>query len=213
MSSIKDKLKTQAKAKLSVTAKVPEIKEALPVSELQQITYQIKSDLDELREIQEWWENKKGRVVEIKKNVMERLIFVRDNKKKLLAGRSFEDYLVNEVGVSKGYFYDNVRALEIAKEHNKPDLLAGIDPKALLLADSIEDPEVKKAVIGRAGELSREDVKALKEMGDISAEVVENYVPISQRDFIVKRSKTSITITTSQSDILDRIEKYTNSLK
>ncbi|HRX16820.1 MAG TPA: hypothetical protein P5123_10945 [Spirochaetota bacterium] len=209
MSSVKDKLKKNAKNKLAVTAKKPVVDNKVSVlNDIDKITFEIKSNLDEIREIQEWWSEKKNRVVELKKSIMVRLIFVRDNKKNLLGSRTFEDYLVNEVGVSKGYFYDYVRALGIATSYKKPNLLDSTDPSVILLADKIEDDDVKKAVINRAAELSREDVKQIQKSSDLSPDYVSNYVPIANRTCNVKIGKDSIYIKSSEPDVLEKIKKF-----
>ena len=89
---------------------------------MKRITYEIKSDLSELNEISDWWKTKKERVAEIQSSVMEKLMYVRDNKKKLLAGRTFEDYLVSDIGITKGHFYEQMQAYNVCVEYNKKDL-------------------------------------------------------------------------------------------
>lgn len=127
--SKKDLLKRKAKGKLAIDVKetaravVPREKEG----DLKRITIEIKSDLEELRDIAEWWKAKKDRVVVLKQNIIEKLIFVRDHRKKLLAGRTFEEYLSNDVGISKGYFYEQLQAYNICAQYQKPGLFKQVD--------------------------------------------------------------------------------------
>lgn len=203
MSSIKDKLKQQSKAKLAVTTE-PNLKvitkTAVVTSEIDKITYEIKSNLDEIREIQQWWDTKKTRVTELKTVIIEQLIYVRDNKKALLHGITFEDYLTNEIGISKGYFYNMTKALEIASEFKKPGLVYEADPKLIIMSQQFEDKKVQKAIIDKAGTLTREDMKTLQSQGSITAEYVESYIPISERMCTVKKTKDKVFITINSED-------------
>ncbi len=128
--SKKDLLKKKAKGKLAIDAKqtalavVPKAKGG----ELRRLTLEIKSDLDELRDIAEWWKAKKERAAELKENIIKKLMHVRNNRKKLLGGRTFEEYLTNDVGISKGYFYEQIQAYNVCMKYNKPGLFNEIDP-------------------------------------------------------------------------------------
>ena len=166
MSSIKDQLREKAKGKLAVNAdssavgaEVPVIVEKNVASELTGITREIRSDLDELREISEWWQTKKERVAEIQKNVVERLIYVRDHMKKLLGSRTFEDYLTSEIGITKGYFYEQLQAYNVCVEYNKKDLFGAVDTKVLVNIAREENKNVQQKLINRAPSLTRDYFK------------------------------------------------------
>ena len=168
--SKKDLLKEKAKSKLATgTVKPVETKKVLALtgtSELVKITREIKTDLDEMRDISEWWSEKKLRVNELKENIITKLMYVRDNKKTLLPDRTFENYLVEDIGISKGYFYEQLQAYNICVEYRKPKLFKEVDHKVLVNIAREEDKEKQKELIEQASDLNREYFK--KDRGKVS---------------------------------------------
>ena len=162
--SKKDELKKKAKGKLDTSKKADEAKTAVVVkySELDKITREIRSDLEEMQDIAEWWQEKKQRVSELKEAIIERLIYVRDNKKNLLGGRNFEDYLSNDIGISKGYFYEQLQAYNLCKEHNRTRLFNEVDPKVLVGIAREKDKDKQSELINKAKELTRYDFKKVR---------------------------------------------------
>ena len=127
--------------------------------ELRRLTLEIKSDLDELRDIAEWWKAKKERVAELKESIIKKLMHVRNNRKKLLGGRTFEEYLTTDVGISKGYFYEQLQAYGVCAEYQKPGLFKEVDHKVLVNIAREKDKEKQKELIEKAASLSRDDFK------------------------------------------------------
>ncbi len=163
MSSLKDQLRDKAKGKLAVTT---EQVTSLPVAqnnnlsaEIYRITREILTDLGELREISEWWSAKKTRVAEIQKNVVEKLVYVRNNRKKLLGGRTFDDYLTADIGITKGYFYEQLQAYNVCAEYNKKDLFGTVDTKILVNIAREENKAQQQKLINRAPSLTRDYFK------------------------------------------------------
>jgi len=158
--SKKDLLKEKAKAKLAIsTVKPVEAKKAVAVSgssELAKVTREIKIDLDEMRDISEWWNEKKVRVNELKESIITKLMYVRDNKKLLLPDRTFESYLTDDIGISKGYFYEQLQAYNICVEYRKPKLFKEVDHKVLVNIAREEDKEKQKELIEKAPSLNRD---------------------------------------------------------
>lgn len=165
--SKKDLLKEKAKSKLATGMVKPvELKKAVALtgtSELVKITREIKTDLDEMRDISEWWNEKKLRVNELKENIITKLMYVRDNKKSLLPDRTFESYLSEDIGISKGYFYEQLQAYNICVEYKKPKLFKEVDHKVLVNIAREEDKEKQRKLIEKAPDLSREYFKKDKE--------------------------------------------------
>ena len=191
MSSIKDQLREKAKGKLAVNAEssavgaeVPVIVEKNVASELSGITREIRSDLDELREISEWWQSKKERVAEIQKNIVERLIYVRDHKKKLLGSRTFEDYLTSEIGITKGYFYEQLQAYNVCVEYNKKDLFGAVDTKVLVNIAREENKSTQQKLINRAPSLTRDYFKK-SDVSD-SAKKLAGKAKVNKSKMIIK---------------------------
>lgn len=169
--SKKDLLKEKAKAKLATSVTVKAEVVNLPVvsgGELKAITMEIKASLEEIQDVADWWKEKKIRINELKEVVIEKLIYVRDNRKSLLGGRTFEDYLVNEIGLSKGYFYEQLQAYEVCVEYKKPKLFKEVDHKILVNIAREKDPDKKKVLFDNAKDLSREDFKKEKQDAKVS---------------------------------------------
>jgi hypothetical protein len=185
--SKKDLLKEKAKAKLATSyVKAEKVEETKVVTvignvELRNITREIKSDLDEMRDISEWWAEKKFRVNELKENIITKLMYVRDNKKSLLPDKTFESYLVDDIGLSKGYFYEQLQAYNVCLEYKKPKLFKEVDHKVLVNIAREDDKEKQKELIGKATELNRDYFKKVK-----PAEKV------SPTDFSVKKTSSGV---------------------
>ncbi|HPC43150.1 MAG TPA: hypothetical protein PLD91_19705 [Spirochaetota bacterium] len=197
----KELLKQKAKGKLAIDVKpaaalalVPKQKEG----DLKHITLEIKSDLDELRDIAEWWKAKKDRVNELKQNIIEKLMYVRKNKKKLLGGRTFEDYLTTDVGISKGYFYEQLQAYNVCMEYNKPGLFNEIDPKVLVNIAREKDPDKQKKLIEKAPTLSRDDFKKVRPSDFSGKEGADAFTAMISQD--------ELTIKVADKRILKQIE-------
>ncbi len=170
--SKKDLLKQKSKAKLATSVvKAEEVKNVIVLTgnaDLKNITREIKSDLDEMRDIADWWSEKKIRINELKENIITKLIYVRDNKKSLLPDRTFEAYLTEEIGISKGYFYEQLQAYNICVEYKKPKLFKEVDHKVLVNIAREDDKDKQKELIGRAAELNRDFFKKEKSAEKVS---------------------------------------------
>jgi preprotein translocase subunit SecD len=202
--SKKDLLKQKAKGKLAIDVKdaalavVPREKEG----DLKRITIEIKSDLDELRDIAEWWKAKKDRVVELKQSIIEKLIYVRDHRKKLLVGRPFEEYLSNDVGISKGYFYEQLQAYNICAEYQKPGLFKKVDHKILVNIAREKDKDRQKELIQKAPTLSREDFKKVSPTDFSRKEAAGD----DEDAFIATVNRDALSIKVTDTRILQQIE-------
>jgi hypothetical protein len=198
--SKKDLLKKKAKGKLAIDAKqtalavVPKAKGG----ELRRLTLEIKSDLDELRDIAEWWKAKKERAAELKENIIKKLMHVRNNRKKLLGGRTFEEYLTNDVGISKGYFYEHLQAYNICAEHKRLDLYKEVDPRVLVNIAREKDPEKQKKLIEKAPTLTRDYFKKVRPPDFSGKEEEDPFTAMISRD--------DLTITVADKSILRQIE-------
>ena len=203
MSSIKDQLKEKAKGKLAVseTAVVPVVTavQSDGAAELSRITREIRSDLDELEEISEWWKNRKARIAEIQRNVLEKLIFVRDNKKRLLSNRTFEDYLTSDVGLSKGHFYEQIQAYNVCVEYKKPELFDEVDTKILVNIAREEDKAKQRKLMERAPSLTRDFFKK-SDTSDSGSTAKK------KKTFVAKVNRQKMTIKVADLRILKQIE-------
>lgn len=164
--SKKDLLKQKARAKLATSLnksepKAESVNQVVVIgdAELSRVTMEIKASLEEMQDIFEWWQEKKSKVAELKQFIIEKLIYVRNNKKKLLPSRTFEDYLVSDIGISKGYFYEQLQAYNICMEYKKPGLFQEVDHKVLVNIAREKDKDRQKELIDSAKSLSRDDFK------------------------------------------------------
>lgn len=203
--SKKDLLKQKAKPKLATSAAViPLPVKAQKHGELDHITREIRSNLDELRDIQMWWQEKKIRVSELRESIIDRLVYVRDHRKKLLPNRTFEDYLTNDIGISKGYFYEQIQAYNVCMEYKRPELYKDVDPKVLVNIAREKDPERQKELIEKAPSLSREYFKKVRP-SDFS-EKARGADPASDPAMAII-SRNDLTIRVSDAKVLRQIEE------
>jgi hypothetical protein len=202
--SKKDLLRQKAKGKLAISAatdKKPSLAVVVKDDELKKITREIRSSIEEMQEIHEWWKEKKERVNELKELIIERLMYVRKNKKRLMGGRNFEDYLVNDIGISKGYFYEQLQAYNVCLEYNKPALFKEVDHKVLVNIAREKDSNRQKKLIEKAPALSRDYFKKVSptdfSAGDSSAD---------ENKFIAEVSRGTLSIKVADSRVLKQIE-------
>jgi len=203
--SIKDQLKAKAKGKLSVVEQPAEKpKTAVAVvekgSELASITFEIRSELDELREISDWWKEKKERAAEIQRSVIEKLKYIRDHKNKLLGSRTFEEFLNTDIGVTRGYFYEQLQAYSVCVENNKKDLFGTVDTKILVNIAREEDAAKRKKLLDRAPSLTRDYFK--KSDASDSDSTSKKGSPA----FVAKVNRERMTIKVTDPKILKQIE-------
>jgi len=191
--SKKDLLREKAKGKLATSAVKPAEEKVVSISgssELVKITREIRSDLDEMKDIAEWWNDKKIRINELKENIVTKLMYVRDHKKQLLPDRTFESYLSEDIGISKGYFYEQIQAYNLCIEHKKPSLFKEVDHKVLVNIAREKDLEKQKELLKKAPELSREDFKKdkLEKISPTDFSKAENILPDIATAKFAKRS-------------------------
>jgi len=199
--SKKDMLRQKAKGKLAADIKTPTlaiVPKEKTSGDLKRITLEIKSDMNELQDIAEWWKAKKERVNELKQNIIEKLIYVRNNKKKLLVGHTFEEYLSNDIGISKGYFYEQLQAYNVCADYKRLDLFKEVEPRILVNIAREKDLDKQKKLIEKAPTLTRDYFKKVRRP-DFSVKEGED-------PFTAMISKVDLTITVSDKSILKQIE-------
>ncbi|UCH97909.1 MAG: hypothetical protein JSV88_13930 [Candidatus Aminicenantes bacterium] len=130
--------------------------------ELNDITREIKADLEELKEIVISVKEKRERAAELRMKIIEKLIEVRKNKKVLLGERNFSDYLEKDIGITRGHLSEQVKAYELCMENNKPEYFKEVDPKVLVGIARIKDKELQKKLFERAPELTREYIRNVR---------------------------------------------------
>lgn len=193
--------KAKTKKVLETTSSGSENVPAVVEKELEKITRVIKADLQKLDAIVEWVKEKKKQFNDTRERIVQNLIYVREHKKRLLKGRTFTEYLEDEVGISKGYFYEVLRAFELAQEYKKPELFQNVDYRILADIARIDDVKTRENLLKRADTLTREDVK--KSAGQTFSETIEASFTVEN---MAEVNNTSLTIKLPNADILKEIE-------
>jgi hypothetical protein len=188
----------KAKQKKTLEVASPTVEDTVPVvvtNDLDRITSEIRADLQKLDAIVNWVNDRKKQFAETRERIVKNLIYVRDNRKRLLGVRTFEEYLEGDVGVTKGYFYQVLRAYEIAHEFKKPELFENVDYRILSDISRIESEKVKEQLLRKAENLSRDDVKkaVMKERGLFEEKKsTEETAEINREKLTVKLSSKAI---------------------
>lgn len=154
--------KAQSKKILETSSGHLDIDQSVPAvieNDLDRITREIRSDLQKMDAIVGWVADRKKQFAESRERVLKNLIYVKDHKKKLLPDKTFEDYLENDIGITKGYFYQVLRAYEISQDFKKPELFENVDYRILSDISRVENEKIRKDLIRRAESLTRDDVK------------------------------------------------------
>lgn len=185
--------KAQQKKTLEVTSSVVETLPVVTENDLDKITAEIRSDLQKLDAIVNWVNDRKKQFAETRERIVKNLLFVRENKKRLLGPKNFEEYLESDVGITKGYFYQVLRAYEISHEYKKPELFENVDYRILSDISRIDNEKVKAQLLNKADSLSRDDVKmaVMKDRG-IPLEPVSETAEINRERLTIRLPTKSI---------------------
>lgn len=161
--NLKNKLKEQAKKVLSTQTELVEVSNnpiVLEITEIDKITLDICSNLQELNEIKDFMIVKKQQAAQLRENIIKSLIYVRDHKKVLLT-TSFENYLEKTIGITKGYFYEQVQAYELCQQYQLQHYFSEIDYKILVYIARVKDKETQQLLIKKAPMLTRDLLKQM----------------------------------------------------
>ena len=130
--------------------------------DISEITLKIRKDIEELKNIIVDVRAKRHRAYELRSRIIEQLIYVRQNKKTLLKGRNFTEYLEIDVGITRGHFSEQLKAYELCVENNKPEYFNTIDTKVLVGIARIKDKKLQKLLFEKAPQLTREDISYVR---------------------------------------------------
>jgi hypothetical protein len=127
-----------------------------------EITLKIREDIEELKNIIADVRAKRHRANDLRSRIIEQIIHVRQNKKRLLNGRTFTDFLEIDVGITRGHFSEQLKAYELCVENNKPEYFNTIDTKVLVGIARIKDVKLQKLLFEKAPELTREYIRNVR---------------------------------------------------
>jgi hypothetical protein len=192
--NLKNKLKTQANKVLSTQQATSSSSMKTTLSAIDKITREIKANLQELNEIKEFFIVKRQQAALIREKIIQTLLYVRDHKKELLK-ESFEEYLETQIGLTKGYFYEQVQAYELCQKYGVPEYFSEIDYKILVYIARVKDKEYQKLLIYKAPSLTRETLKYI---------TLDN---IKNHDLVFEKKKANFSISEKASEISLVFEK------
>lgn len=136
------------------------VSEAREPRSIEEFTEQIKGDLGIMGAAADAIRTQRNRLSEARGRIIRSLIKIRDNKEQYLGNRSFQSYIEQELGMSRGHVYETLQAYEVCLKHGRPELyIEGMaDTKVLVQISRIESEKRQKQLIEKAEELKRGDV-------------------------------------------------------
>lgn len=130
--------------------------------DLFEITLKIREEIEELKNIIADVRTQRHRANQLRSRIIEQLIYVRQNKKVLLNGRTFTKYLEDDVGITRGHFSEQLKAYELCMENNKPGYFNTIDTKVLVGIARIKEKKLQKELFEKAPQLTREYIRNVR---------------------------------------------------
>ena len=131
------------------------------LSKVDDILQDIENELNLLNGAKEIIEKKAKNVLKHKKNIIIKLYELKKHEKELVKSKeiTFEEYL-NEIGVSKNYYYESARAYKLCLDYNKPEVFINKDVKVLLEISKLEDKTEQKETFKNIDSITRKDFQA-----------------------------------------------------
>ncbi len=163
--SNQQEIKNESKSIVPTTSGNVDVKtgdQIIASDDIFEITRKIREEIDELKNIIADVRAKRHRVNELRSRIIEQLIYVRKNKKTLLKGRNFTEYLEIDVGITRGHFSEQLKAYELCVENNKPEYFNTIDTKVLVGIARIKDKKLQKLLFEKAPEMTRADIRYVR---------------------------------------------------
>jgi len=154
--------------------------------DIYEITIKIREDIEELKNIIADVRAKRHRANELRSRIIEQLIYVRQNKKTLLKGRNFTDFLEIDVGITRGHFSEQIKAYELCMANNKPEYFNTVDTKVLVGIARIKDKELQKELFERAPQLTREYIRNVRRSNILGKAIDPQKVTSEAADFLKK---------------------------
>jgi len=150
--SKQDELLAKAKKKSPVSAATPFVPEVVEDSELDVITRRIKGNVDQ-------FERLRDKAKDLKKRIADDILYVTQNKSRLLPHRSLQDYITNDLQISKEYFYQIKRGYDFLLEHNKEDLIEEADFRIIDDIARIKNKKVQEKLLSNIQNVTRSTIK------------------------------------------------------
>jgi hypothetical protein len=154
-----EEIKLESKSIVPTTTDNGDVKtwdQIIASDDIFEITLKIREEIDELKNIIADVRAKRHRANELRSRIIKQLYYVRQNKKRLLKGRTFTEYLKNDVGISRSHFSEQLKAYELCEKNNKPEYFNTVDTKVLVGIARIKDEKLQKELFEKAPQLTRE---------------------------------------------------------
>jgi hypothetical protein len=198
---IQDKLIKNAKKNL-VTSSSAFLAPA--VTDLDTTINRIKRNIKFLQTIKDQAETSKSEIVKD-------LIFLKNHQEELLneKGITFEDFLKNEIGIAKSFFYEQIKAYELCLEYNRTDLYDSVDSKILVNIARMDDKKQREKYLIKSPELSRKDIPLVRRPNSEDAVYVlpkDEFPTNKKKGSYIKRDKKKENL------VFDFLKNYSSAL-
>jgi hypothetical protein len=125
---------------------------AVEENELDIITNRIKANVEQ-------FERLRDKAKELKKKIADDVLFITQNKKRLLPDRTLQDYIINDLQISKEYFYQIKRSYDFLLEQDKTDLISQADFRIIDDIARVKDKKVQAELLENIDTVSRAQIK------------------------------------------------------
>ncbi|HRX16819.1 MAG TPA: hypothetical protein P5123_10940 [Spirochaetota bacterium] len=121
-------------------------------NELQEITNRIKSNVSRFEKL-------RREAGKLKQQIADDVLFVAKNKNRLLPNRTLQDYIENDLKISKQYFYSIKRSYDFLIENNKAELIRDTDFRIVDDISRVKDKEKQKELLAKTTFLTRDQIR------------------------------------------------------
>ena len=159
MTDISEKQKKKAEKLLNgLKTGQQKIPTAVAVTVIQSVEKEVVKRIDRIKNNLEIMSESKGQIIED-------LNFLKEHQAELTekTGLTFESFIKEVAGYSKGYFYQLTANYEFLKSKDKIDLLDKVDTKIIEEIKKIDDTKIQKEYLNKAETLTRADIKSMRE--------------------------------------------------
>lgn len=159
MTDISEKQKKKAEKLLNgLKTGQQKIPTAVAVTVIQTVEKEVVKRIDRIKNNLEIMSESKGQIIED-------LNYLKEHQAELTekTGLTFESFIKEVAGYSKGYFYQLTANYEFLKSKDKIDLLDKVDTKIIEEIKKIDDTKIQKEYLNKAETLTRADIKSMRE--------------------------------------------------
>ena len=108
--------------------------------------------------------NNVGIMRDAKSQIIDDLMYLKENQEELTqeTGLTFEEFIKEVAGYSKGYFYKLTGNYEFLKSQDKIELLDKVDAEIINEIKRMDNPKLQKVYLDKAETLTRSDIEEMR---------------------------------------------------